>query len=64
MELVKNTDNKVETFYQADDPSINWTTEEKAAHLGDYYQNSTSFKTYIYVYEDEEYHFKEKKSQQ
>lgn len=61
VELVKNTDNKVETFYQADDPSINWTTEEKAAHLGDYYQNSTSFKTYIYVYEDEEYHFKEKK---
>ncbi len=61
VELMESTDNKIETFYQSDDPSSNWSTMEKPAHIGDYYQNSNDFKTYIYVNENEIYHFKEKK---
>lgn len=61
VELMESTDNKIETFYQLDDPSSNWSTMEKPAHIGDYYQNSNDFKTYIYVNENEIYHFKEKK---
>lgn len=59
VELMESTDNKIETFYQSDDPSSNWSTMEKPAHIGDYYQNSNDFKTYIYVNENEIYHFKE-----
>lgn len=61
VELMESTDNKIETFYQSDDPSSNWSTMEKPAHIGDYYQNSNDFKTYIYVNENEIYHFKEKR---
>lgn len=59
VELMESTDNKIETFYQSDDPSSNWSTAEKSAHIGDYYQNSNDFKTYIYVNENETYYFKE-----
>lgn len=61
VELMESTDNKIETFYQSDDPSSNWNNDDKAKHLGDYYQNSNDFKTYIYVYENGNYYFKEKK---
>ncbi len=59
VELMESTDNKIETFYQSDDPSSNWSIVEKSAHIGDYYQNSNDFKTYIYVNENETYYFKE-----
>lgn len=48
VKIIKNDDGKIETFYQSDDPSLNWSIEEKNNHIGDYYQNSTNFKTYIY----------------
>ena len=48
IELVKNDDGKIETYYQGDDPSVNWSEEDKINHLGDYYQNSSDYKTYIY----------------
>lgn len=59
VELMESTDNKIETFYQSDDPSTNWSSDEKETHIGDYYQNSSDFKTYIFVYENETYSFKE-----
>lgn len=61
VELVKNDDNKIETFYQSDDPSINWTTDEiKKFHIGDYYQNSTDYKIYQYVMDENEFKWQEK----
>lgn len=48
IKLEKNEDGKIETFYQSDEPSRNWSNEEKSNHIGDYYQNSIDFKTYIY----------------
>lgn len=61
VELVKNDDNKIETFYQSDDPSINWTTDEiKKCHIGDYYQNSTDYKIYQYVMDENEFKWQEK----
>ena len=61
VDLVKNEDNKIETYYQADDPATNWSNTEKQKHIGDYYQNSSDFKIYNYVYENNEYYWKEKK---
>lgn len=61
VELRQSSDNKIETFYQSDDPSTNWSNDEKIKHVGDYYQNSNDFKTYIYVYANEVYSFKEVK---
>lgn len=48
IELIKNDDGFIETFYQSDDPSLNWDSISKEAHIGDYYMNSVSFKTYKY----------------
>lgn len=63
VKLIDNSDNKVETFYLESDPAIQWLTdEEKAKHLGDYYQNSKDFKTYIYVFEEEKYKWNEIKT--
>lgn len=47
--LDKTSDGKIETFYQADDPSINWSESEKINHIGDYYQNSNTLKSFIYT---------------
>lgn len=51
VELIKTGDGKVETFYQADYPSTNWSSLEKNSHIGDYYQDSNTSKTYIYTSE-------------
>ena len=51
VKITKTTDGKIETFYQTDDPSLNWTLEQKLIHIGDYYQNSNNYKTYIYTEE-------------
>lgn len=45
---ISTIDEKIETFYQKDEPSINWKDIEKQNHIGDYYQNSSNYKTYIY----------------
>lgn len=60
VELLQNNDDKIETFYLSDDPSVNWTTDEiKQNHIGDYYQNSTTYKTYIYKYLNNSYSWEE-----
>lgn len=49
LEIIKTNDNKIETFYQKDNPDINWADEnQRKTHIGDYYQNSITFKTYRY----------------
>lgn len=35
-------DGKIETFRQSDDPSVNWTNEEKKAHENDLWYNTTN----------------------
>ncbi|MCI8914923.1 MAG: hypothetical protein HFF38_12580, partial [Lawsonibacter sp.] len=56
-----SNDDKIETFYTETDPSVDWISDnEKQKHLGDYYQNSKDYKTYIYSYEDGNFFFKEK----
>ena len=35
-------DKKAQTWYQSEDPSKNWTTEEKKEHIGDMWLNSSS----------------------
>lgn len=35
-------DSKIDTFRQSDDPSINWTNEEKKAHENDLWYNTTN----------------------
>lgn len=60
VKLIDSPDNKIETFYMENDPSINWPTdEERNNHIGDYYQNSKTFKTYIYSKEDNQYIWKD-----
>lgn len=60
VELIPNSDNKIETFYLENDPSANWLSDnEKQKHIGDYYQNSNDYKTYIYCYENGQFFFKE-----
>lgn len=56
IDLIKTDDGYIETFYQSDDPSTNWNNTTKPNHVGDYYMNSTTFKTYKYsiTYEWEE----------
>ena len=56
IDLIKTDDGYIETFYQSDDPSTNWNSTTKPNHVGDYYMNSTTFKTYKYstTYEWEE----------
>lgn len=47
--LEQQTDKKAETWYQADDPKVQWTTkEEKDKHNGDLWFNTTTSKSYIY----------------
>ncbi len=42
-------DKKAETWYQATDPSKEWTTDElKASHVGDLWFNTSKNKSYIY----------------
>ena len=41
-------DSKTETWYQAEDPSEEWTDEEKEEHIGDLWYNTTDEKTYVY----------------
>lgn len=43
-------DKKAETWYQSNDPSLNWTTIElKTAHVGDLWYNTTKNKNYTYT---------------
>ena len=43
LELQEQIDGKVETHYQANDPSENWTTDIiKAKHIGDYWYNTSN----------------------
>lgn len=56
VKLMESLDNKIETFYLEDSPDINWNTEEeKMKHLGDYYQNSQDFNTYIYELKENQF---------
>lgn len=46
-DLVESNDEKIETFYQTNDPSTAWTTTAlKNAHKGDIWQNSSTQKSY------------------
>lgn len=48
-ELQNQVDGKAETWRQAEDPALNWTTaEEKANHKGDLWYNTGTGKAYIY----------------
>jgi len=60
VDLQSSSDNKIETYYQEDDPSTNWSDEEKQSHVGDYYQNSTDYKTYIYTLDNGNFSWVEK----
>ena len=47
--LEQQTDKKAETWYQADDPKVQWTTkEEKDKHNGDLWYNTATNETFIY----------------
>ena len=47
--LEQQTDKKAETWYQADDPKVQWTTpEEKEKHSGDLWYNTATNETFIY----------------
>ena len=47
--LVIKVDNKIESYYQANDPSVNWLTSvEKETHIGDIWYNTTNQKTFVY----------------
>lgn len=42
LQLEEQIDSKIETHYQENSPSINWTTDlEKAKHVGDYWYRTT-----------------------
>ena len=48
--LLNQDDKKAETWYQSDDPSVSWTTDElKARHKGDLWYNTNDQKTYIFT---------------
>lgn len=47
-QLKQQADQKAETWYQATDPSLNWSTSEKPEHSGDIWYNTTSQQSYIY----------------
>lgn len=44
--LERQIDDKVETFYQASDPSTGWTAAQKTTHKGDLWYDTNSGKTY------------------
>lgn len=46
-------DGKIESYYQATDPSETWTSNvEKETHLGDIWYDTTTQKTYVYLKND------------
>ncbi|MBQ6403842.1 MAG: phage tail protein [Oscillospiraceae bacterium] len=47
-DLQSQIDGKVQTYSQSADPATNWTADEKAAHVGDLWYNTTSQKYYRY----------------
>ena len=47
MQLEKQIDDKVESWYQSDDPANDWTTDIlKAKHVGDYWYDTTTSNQY------------------
>lgn len=43
LQIEKQLDNKIETYYQENDPSLNWPTSlEKEKHVGDYWYNTVN----------------------
>lgn len=51
IELENQSDNKVETFYQEQDPSISWDTlVTKSMHEGDYWRTKKESVYYSYIY--------------
>ena len=52
-DLSVKIDGKIESFYQSEDPSLDWSTSvEKESHIGDIWYDTTTQKTYVY-YKDE-----------
>ena len=45
-EIQEQLDGKAETWYQAADPSLDWTTEEKPEHTGDLWYRTTDSTTW------------------
>lgn len=51
IELIEQSDGKIETFYQEEDPSKDWqTTTDKSIHEGDYWRTKKDNVYYSYVY--------------
>lgn len=51
--IKKQTDQKAETWYQADDPSTDWNDEQKEEHSGDIWYNTSDGN--FYIYEDKQW---------
>lgn len=52
-DLSLKIDGKIESYYQATDPSETWTSNvEKETHLGDIWYDTTTQKTYVYLKDD------------
>lgn len=52
-DLSLKIDGKIESYYQATDPSETWTSSvEKETHLGDIWYDTTTQKTYVYLKND------------
>lgn len=48
-DLTLKINGKIESYYQSEDPSTNWSTAaEKETHLGDIWYNTTNQKTFVY----------------
>lgn len=51
--IKKQTDQKAETWYQKEDPSTNWTEQQKSEHVGDIWYNTSDGN--FYIYEDKQW---------
>lgn len=53
LELNDQIDGKIETFFQASDPSTTWADGNKAKHAGDMWYNTSTKRLYRYYYNSE-----------
>ena len=53
--LNQRLDGKIESWFQSTDPSTNWSSDEKALHVGDLWYNTTAKQLKRYVYENSAY---------
>jgi len=46
--LTKQIDGKIESYFQSSDPSVDWDDDEKPAHVGDMWYNTSTKRLYRY----------------